>query len=274
MAFNNLQDTRTLWERCDLDTLSKAVLQVLINHRNSCSGLCNPGTTRIASETGMSTRSVKSRIALLTAQGVLKIVIKGTFTTPSGYAINLEGVATSECTPTGAGDSLVKDIHQTGAGDSLGVVQEAHEGSAGDAPKQISNKERNKERNKEEPLPPPSPPARRKTAFPCPEGIKPEAWDASNRIRRNKRLGSWTEYAWNLAVKQAATKGLSPQQMLDVCIEHGWGSFRAEYYKPNGGRPGSQQRTSTSSLSDEERKKLGIGFDVDYSKLDYTDGAF
>ena len=137
MAFNNLQDTRTLWERCDLDTLSKAVLQVLINHRNSCSGLCNPGTTRIASETGMSTRSVKSRIALLTAQGVLKIVIKGTFTTPSGYAINLEGVATSECTPTGAGDSLVKDIHQTGAGDSLGVVQEAHEGSAGDAPKRI-----------------------------------------------------------------------------------------------------------------------------------------
>ena len=157
MAFNNLQDTRTLWERCDLDTLSKAVLQVLINHRNSCSGLCNPGTTRIASETGMSTRSVKSRIALLTAQGVLKIVIKGTFTTPSGYAINLEGVATSECTPTGAGGSLVKDIHQTGAGDSLGVVQEAHEGSAGDAPKQISNKER----NKEEPLPPPSPAAKR-----------------------------------------------------------------------------------------------------------------
>ena len=144
MAFNNLQDTRTLWERCDLDTLSKAVLQVLINHRNSCSGLCNPGTTRIASETGMSTRSVKSRIALLTAQGVLKIVIKGTFTTPSGYAINLEGVATSECTPTGAGGSL-------------GVVQEAHEGSAGDAPKQISNKER----NKEEPLPPPSPAAKR-----------------------------------------------------------------------------------------------------------------
>lgn len=47
----------------------------------------------------------------------------------------------------------MKDIHQTGAGDSLGVVQEAHEGSAGDAPKQISNKER----NKEEPLPPPSP---------------------------------------------------------------------------------------------------------------------
>lgn len=45
----------------------------------------------------------------------------------------------------------MKDIHQTGAGDSLGVVQEAHEGSAGDAPKQISNKER----NKEEPLPPP-----------------------------------------------------------------------------------------------------------------------
>lgn len=161
MAFNNLQDTRTLWERCDLDTLSKAVLQVLINHRNSCSGLCNPGTTRIASETGMSTRSVKSRIALLTAQGVLKIVIKGTFTTPSGYAINLEGVATSECTSTSAGDSLVKDIHQTGAGDSLGVVQEAHEGSAGDAPKQISNKERNKERNKEEPLPPPSPLAKR-----------------------------------------------------------------------------------------------------------------
>lgn len=145
MAFNNLQDTRTLWERCDLDTLSKAVLQVLINHRNSCSGLCNPGTTRIASETGMSTRSVKSRIALLTAQGVLKIVIKGTFTTPSGYAINLEGVATSECASTGAGDSLVKDIHQTSAGDSLGVVQEVHEGSAGDAPKQISNKERNKE---------------------------------------------------------------------------------------------------------------------------------
>lgn len=161
MAFNNLQDTRTLWERCDLDTLSKAVLQVLINHRNSCSGLCNPGTTRIASETGMSTRSVKSRIALLTAQGVLKIVIKGTFTTPSGYAINLEGVATSECASTGAGDSLVKGIHQTSAGDSLGVVQEVHEGSAGDAPKQISNKERNKERNKEEPPPPPSPAAKR-----------------------------------------------------------------------------------------------------------------
>lgn len=225
MAFNNLQDTRTLWERCDLDTLSKAVLQVLINHRNSCSGLCNPGTTRIASETGMSTRSVKSRIALLTAKGVLKIVIKGTFTTPSGYAINLEGVAISECTSTGAGDSLVKDIHQTGAGDSLGVVQEVHEGSAGDAPKQISNKERNKERNKEEP------------PIECPDGINVHYFNAVNAARRKKRVPVYTQTTWGLHCKAAEKCGLSPNDALEIAAEAGWAGFRACYYKPDQRKP-------------------------------------
>lgn len=282
MAFNNLQDTRTLWERCDLDTLSKAVLQVLINHRNSCSGLCNPGTTRIASETGMSTRSVKSRIALLTAQGVLKIVIKGTFTTPSGYAINLEGVATSECTSTGAGDSLVKDIHQTGAGDSLGVVQEAHEGSAGDAPKQISNKERNKERNKEEPLPPPSPLAKREAqthlfslseipdaskektrthqAFKPPE-LGVELTESAFRdwmtVRKAKH-SPLTETAWKHFKAQVLRSELSIQQAVELCATKGWISINAEWQAVKDYQAEFDSRSSNDRKVDFVIKALGL----------------
>lgn len=236
----------------------KFVLVTLAWHKNEQTGKCCPSIPLLMSETGMSRDFIRDALKRLTAAGLIKVS-----RTPGGRTdYLLVGGSNDYRVPTTTGEQLLPG---EGSNDYRGRGVTA-------TPNMEVNKEFNKEG--ENPPPPSPPPARRKTAFPCPEGIKPEAWDASNRIRRNKRLGSWTEYAWNLAVKQAATKGLSPQQMLDVCIEHGWGSFRAEYYKPNGGRPGSQQRTSTSSLSDEERKKLGIGFDVDYSKLDYTDGAF
>lgn len=72
--------------------------------------------------------------------------------------------------------------------------------------------------------------ASRAASLPCPTDVEPEAWDASNRIRRSKRVGAWTERAWSLAVKAGEQKGLSPSEMLDYCISRGWASFRAEYY--------------------------------------------
>ncbi|MCG5031876.1 helix-turn-helix domain-containing protein [Mesosutterella sp. OilRF-GAM-744-9] len=82
-----------------------------------------------------------------------------------------------------------------------------------------------------EALPPSPPPARRKTAFPCPPEINPEAWDAWMQVRKAKRTGGITKYGWKLFCNQAAKAGLTPAQAIDLCIERGWQGFKAEWLK-------------------------------------------
>lgn len=176
----------------------------------------------------------------------------------------------------------MKDIHQTGAGDSLGVVQEAHEGSAGDAPKQISNKERNKERNKEEPLPPPSPAAKREAqthlfslseipdaskektrthqAFKPPE-LGVELTESAFRdwmtVRKAKH-SPLTETAWKHFKAQVVKSGLSVQQAVELCATRGWISINAEWQAVKDYQAEFDSRSSNDRKVDFVIKALGL----------------
>lgn len=228
MSFNNLQDTQTLWGKClELDTLSKAVMQVLINHRNSASGLCAPGMSLIAKETGMSLRSVKARIASLTESGHLKIIERGTFSTANRYAIDLGS----------AGDALGEaDALEGSAGDALGVGQEMHHPSctgrttpsAGDAPKQISKQINQQIKNKEE-----APALRaRPRSFLPPEvasgQIDRQVFDDWLQIRKAKRA-PLTATAWAGIVREVEKAGIPIDRAVSLMVEHSWQGFKADW---------------------------------------------
>lgn len=176
----------------------------------------------------------------------------------------------------------MKDIHQTGAGDSLGVVQEAHEGSAGDAPKQISNKERNKERNKEEPLPPPSPAAKREaqthrfslSEIPDASKKKPTRQQAFNppelgveltesafrdwmTVRKAKH-SPLTETAWKHFKAQVLRSELSIQQAVELCATKGWISINAEWQAVKDYEKETDSRSSMDRTVANVIKALGI----------------
>lgn len=189
----------------------------------------------------------------------------------------------------------MKDIHQTGAGDSLGVVQEAHEGSAGDAPKQISNKERNKERNKEEPLPPPSPAAKREAqthlfslseipdaskektrthqAFKPPE-LGVELTESAFRdwmtVRKAKH-SPLTETAWKHFKAQVLRSELSIQQAVELCATKGWISINAEWQAVKDYEKETDSRSSMDRTVANVIKALGITDDTKEEEKDTVD---
>ncbi|EAV8525349.1 helix-turn-helix domain-containing protein [Salmonella enterica] len=106
--------------------LRKLVLLKLADNASD-QGECWPSYQYIADQCEISKRSVMNHIDELCKSGLLKKVFrKG----PKGNATNVYIL-----TIPGAGDSLgvVQEIHQGSAGDSLGVVQEIHQGSAGDS---------------------------------------------------------------------------------------------------------------------------------------------
>ena len=188
----------------------------------------------------------------------------------------------------------MKDIHQTGAGDSLGVVQEAHEGSAGDAPKQISNKDRNKERNKEEPLPPPSPLAKREAqthrfslaaipdaskektrtqAFKPPElGVEltETAFKDWMTVRKAKH-SPLTETAWKHFKAQVLRSELSIQQAVELCATKGWISINAEWQAVKDYEKETDSRSSMDRTVANVIKALGITDDAKEEEKDTVD---
>ena len=189
----------------------------------------------------------------------------------------------------------MKGIHQTSAGDSLGVVQEVHEGSAGDAPKQISNKERNKERNKEEPLPPPSPAAKREAqthrfslseipdaskektrthqAFKPPE-LGVELTESAFRdwmtVRKAKH-SPLTETAWKHFKAQVVKSGLSVQQAVELCATRGWISINADWQAVKDYEKETDSRSSMDRTVANVIKALGITDDTKEEEKDTVD---
>lgn len=189
----------------------------------------------------------------------------------------------------------MKDIHQTGAVDSLGVVQEAHEGSAGDAPKQISNKERNKERNKEEPLHPPSPAAKREAQTHCfslseipdaskektrthqafkPPELGVELTESAFRdwmtVRKAKH-SPLTETAWKHFKAQVVKSGLSVQQAVELCATRGWISINADWQAVKDYEKETDSRSSMDRTVANVIKALGITDDTKEEEKDTVD---
>lgn len=202
-----------------------AVLIALAHCLNEQSGKCCPSVSTLARLARRSENVVRKAIKSLASQGFI-----GCSQDPGGvryFTLFLFRLPLPEVTP------LADPTPPSEVTPPCSSVTTPLAKVKGD-PLQICkpNKEVNREVNKEvKALPPSPPPARRKTAFPCPPEINPEAWDAWMQIRKAKRTGGITEYGWKLFCNQAAKAGLTPAQAIDLCIERGWQGFKAEWLK-------------------------------------------
>jgi len=205
-------------------------------HMSERTGECFPSQALLAKEAHISLRAVQYALSQLEQKNLItrraekddRGVIVRTL-----YAMSIPN----------RGSQGVQDVSHTvhggvaqGAGgcrtDCTGVSHTVHEGVAQGACKQgIEQGIKQGTEQGIEALPPSPPPARRKTAFPCPPEINPEAWDAWMQVRKAKRTGGITEYGWKLFCNQAAKAGLTPAQAIDLCIERGWQGFKAEWLK-------------------------------------------
>lgn len=86
-----------------------------------------------------------------------------------------------------------------------------------------------------------------------PDGISPEDWDAFLKLRKQKRL-PLTQKALDLMLKEASKANLSPQQMIDACLEHSWAGFKADWDRGQNSRE-SIEEAFLRECEEEERQK-------------------
>ena len=74
-------------------------------------------------------------------------------------------------------------------------------------------------------------PKKVKQAIECPEGVDKGLFDELNSVRKFKRQPPFTERTWGFFVRSAGDAGLSVDDVLKICVERSWASFRADWLK-------------------------------------------
>lgn len=74
-------------------------------------------------------------------------------------------------------------------------------------------------------------PKKVKQAIECPEGVDKGLFDEVNSVRKFKRQPPFTERTWGFFVRSAGDAGLSVDDVLKICVERSWASFRADWLK-------------------------------------------
>lgn len=98
-----------------------------------------------------------------------------------------------------------------------------------------------------------SAPAEKHEVFHCPEGIKPEAWEAWMQVRKAKKAGAMTAYAWSRFCATAKRAGLTPAGAVDFCVDHAWQGLNAEWLKDKDLSKYQAAAASLGTGSDEDR---------------------
>lgn len=101
-----------------------------------------------------------------------------------------------------------------------------------------------------------SAPAEKHEVFHCPEGIKPEAWDAWMQVRKAKKAGTMTSYAWSRFCATAKRAGLTPAGAVDFCVDHAWQGLNAEWLKDKD--LSRYKNPSLGSSSDQDRVQAAL----------------
>lgn len=105
---------------------------------------------------------------------------------------------------------------------------------------------------------------RTKTTVARPDDVGEQVWDEFLILRKEKRK-TFTELALRGMRREAEAAGLSLEEAMTMCVEHGWQSFQASYLrdKNSGSRYRSTRRAPTCP-GDWEKEFKGV---------DYTRGA-
>lgn len=245
MGWQAITDAYAASRSLHLRLAESSLLVALAFHKNDQTGLCFPSFDSLIEETGMNLRTLRGSLKKLVELGLVSYS-RERIGAPTRYSLRLPTV--QKCT-------VQKDTVQ------IYTVQKGTSQGADLPPDTVQkctpNREVNKEPKQEEGSAAiPRAHASRAASLPCPSGIEPDAWEASNRIRRSKRVGAWTERAWSLAVKAGEQKGLSPSEMLDYCISRGWASFRAEYYDERKATSGDPYANETPEEHEARIKRI------------------
>lgn len=104
---------------------------------------------------------------------------------------------------------------------------------------------------------------RSKTTVDRPDDVDPQVWDEFLILRKQKRK-TFTELALKGMRREAEAAGLSLEEAMTMCVEHGWQSFQAKYVKDqnNGNRYRSKRQPTCPG-----------DWENEYKGVDYTRGA-
>lgn len=104
---------------------------------------------------------------------------------------------------------------------------------------------------------------RSKTTIDRPDDVGEQVWDEFLILRKQKRK-TFTELALKGMRREAEAAGLSLEEAMTMCVEHGWQSFQAKYVKDqnNGNRYRSKRQPTCPG-----------DWENEYKGVDYTRGA-
>ncbi len=88
-----------------------------------------------------------------------------------------------------------------------------------------------------------------------PEGILQDDWEAFLKLRKQKRL-PLTQKALDLMLREADKAGLSPQEMINACLEHSWAGFKADWDRGQNSREAIEAAFLRECAEEERQKEL------------------
>lgn len=104
---------------------------------------------------------------------------------------------------------------------------------------------------------------RTKTTIDRPDDVGEQVWDEFLILRKQKRK-TFTELALKGMRREAEAAGLSLEEAMTMCVEHGWQSFQAKYVRDQNGSNRYRSKRQPTCPGDWENEYKGV---------DYTRGA-
>lgn len=104
---------------------------------------------------------------------------------------------------------------------------------------------------------------RTKTTVARPDDVGEQVWDEFLILRKEKRK-TFTELALRGMRREAEAAGLSLEEAMTMCVEHGWQSFQAKYVRDQNGSNRYRSKRQPTCPGDWENEYKGV---------DYTRGA-
>ena len=205
---------------------AKACLLALADRLNSDTGKCCPSIPTLMKDTEIrSKNTIRTALALLEEKGLIQktLVTRPDQTTYISYslpfapkseksfhfAIKEEG---SIIDPEPIKEPITTNTHTTNAHAAVPA-----DSAVDDSQKAIKPKA--------------AKPKKVKQAIECPEGVDKGLFDEVNSVRKFKRQPPFTERTWGFFVRSAGDAGLSVDDVLKICVERSWASFRADWLK-------------------------------------------
>ena len=102
-----------------------------------------------------------------------------------------------------------------------------------------------------------------KTTIARPDDVGEQVWDEFLILRKQKRK-TFTELALKGMRREAEAAGLSLEEAMTMCVEHGWQSFQAKYVRDQNGSNRYRSKRQPTCPGDWEKE---------YANADYTRGA-